>query len=630
MTDFNDGRAKRARTDSIDASAPHSRGTTPVAMRHARRKRSRRLAVTLSIIGGLVVVLAVAGGWLGSRVLNAKASLESAQALVGTVKDQATSMDFAGIGESSIELSQYTADAVAQTEDPVWRAAELIPFAGKNLSVVRKLAVAVDSVAQDTVAPLASVASTLSIESLKPVDGRLNIEPIKQLAAAMGPAATALDATTKSIQTLDVGGTIGQVSSAGTMLKDMLPPVNELLASANTVLAVAPDMLGASGPRSYLLIFQNLAEATALGGTSAALSEVVVDNGAISVARQASSADFPWRDGDPVIPEDPNLAALYEPQMYTRLNLATSRPDFPTAAIIAKAFWEQKLGGTVDGVISVDPAALGRILGVTGPVAMSTGDVLTAENVVPLLLNEIYFRYQGEDGPTQTDAFFEEAAKTMFSALMSTTAAPKDLLWAVNVGIEENRIMAWSAHAAEQELIAPTTLSGILPTTNDDSTLTGVFFRDMSASKMSYYLQTAAKLTTDVCTAESPTFATEVTLHSNITAEQADALPAYIASGMWGGEQFQTQVFIYGPPGTALTSNSIDVQGVRTSIGQTTDDLGRPVISFWVVLAPGESSTVTATFSGSAGEYAAPALRATPMINATTLTIDAPGCSTAE
>jgi Protein of unknown function (DUF4012) len=597
-----------------------------VTVRHARRRRRpRRIIVTLSVAGGLVILLAVAGGWLGTRVLSAKSSLESAQSLVGTVKKQAMAMDFAGIGASSTKLSKLTADAVKQVHDPVWRAAEYMPFAGKNLTVVRELAESIDSIAHDTIAPLATAASTLSIESLKPVDGRINVEPIQELAAAMAPAAAALDATTKRVAAIDASSTIGPVSDAYAKLDTMLQPVNEMIGRANSALAIAPDMLGVSGPRTYLLVFQNLAEATALGGTSAALTEVKVDNGAISVERQASSGDFPWRD-HPIMEPDPTLSALYTPEFYTRLNLSTSRPDFPTAAGIAQAFWHQYIGGTVDGVISIDPAALGYILKATGPVKMSTGDQLTSDNVVKLLLNEVYFRYAGKDVGAKTDDFFQEAATTMFNALMTTKAEPKAIMQAISKGVTNHRILAWSAHPTEQELLGTSPLSGILPTDNTSSTTTGVFFRDMSASKMDYYLKTAATLTTDSCTSSTPTFTTKVELHSNITPEQADNLPAYVASAPWGGKQFQTQAFFYGPPGTKLASTSVDAAGVLSEVGGTGDDLGRPVVWFWVVLAPGQSSTITATFTGAEGTYAAPELRTTPMLNPTTVTVDSPGC----
>jgi hypothetical protein len=596
-------------------------------MRHGSRKGlSRRTIVTLWTTGGLVIVLAGAAAWLGTHVLTAKASLEEAQTLVGTLKTQATKLDFAGVGETSEKLSGATQTAVDQTHDPVWRVTEYVPFIGVNLTAVRELAEAVDSVAQDAVAPIAGVASGLSIESLKPVDGRINLEPLIELRAVMGTAASSISAAATSVEKVNLEGTVGQVRDAGELLNRMLSGANSQVESLNTVIQVAPEMLGASGPRNYLLVFQNLAETTALGGTSAALSQLTVDNGAINITRQASSQDFPWQDGQPIIPADANLANMYTPEFYTRLNLATSRPDFPTAAQIAQAFWQKDIGGTVDGVVSIDPRALSYVLAATGPVTMSTGDQLTGDNVVALLLNEIYFRFRGPDTNDKTDAFFAEAAGTMFDALKNTSADPKQLLKAVTKGIDEHRILAWSAHPEEQELIASTPLSGVLPTDNKEATTTGVFFRDMSASKMSYYLETAVKHNTDACTATTPTFTTSVDLHSKITPAQAAKLPSYVASATWGGKQFQTQVFVYGPPGTKLAASTVDVAGVQTSVGGSSEDLGRPVVWFWVILAPGETSTVTASFTGDAGTYGPAEVRTTPMLNPTAVTVDAPGC----
>ena len=587
------------------------------------------MLVSLSVLVGLVILLGAAGGWVGFRALTAKAELERAQTLVGTLKTQAAAMDFAGLDTSATELSAATSKAVNQTHDPLWRAAEIIPIAGANLAAVRQMAEAIDVVAQQAVAPVVSVASGLSAASLKPVDGKIDLEPIVKLNTALTTASAALDSAAASVAQIELDGTIGQVSAAGTKLTAMLDGAAITVGDVSSITSVAPDMLGASGPRTYVLIFQNLAETTALGGTAAALTEVTVDDGAISIARQASSQDFVWRDGRPVVAEDPKLSALFTQLMYTRLNLSTSRPDFPTAAKITQAFWQQDLGGTVDGVISIDPAALAHMLGATGPVAMSTGDVLSKDNAVALLLSEIYFRYQGPEGPYQTDAFFAEAAKTMFDAVTTSQAEPQDMLKAVTRGVSENRIMAWSSHPEEQKILEGTQIAGILPTTNEASTTAGVFFRDMSASKMDFYLETAATLSTDVCTAATPTFTTRVNLHSTVTDEIAASLPTYVASTAWGVKQFRTEVFAYGPPGTTFVSSSVDaLEGA--SLETTTDDLGRPVARFSVMLTPGQTSAVTAVFTGPAGTYAAPALRTTPMLNPTTVTVDAPGCAPAK
>ncbi|MBG6058647.1 hypothetical protein RCH16_002296 [Cryobacterium sp. MP_M5] len=630
MTESSDdrsGKPKSRKSSGEAATEGSAAGVAPV--RHRRMKRrTRRILVTLSVVVGVLLVLGAAAGWVGSRALTAKSELEKAQTLVGTLKTQGAAMDFAGLGTTSTKLTAATSKAVDQTHDPLWRAAEIVPVAGPNLAAVRQMAESVDAVAQHALAPVASIASTLSPASLKPVDGKVDLKPLIDLNTALGQASTTLTGEAKSVSKINLDGTIGQVDSAGVKLSTMLTSAATMVSDVHSITAVAPAMLGASGPRTYLLMFQNLAETTALGGTSAALTEVTVNDGAIAIGRQASSQSFKTDDTSPVLAVDPTLASLYTPLIYTRLNLATSRPDFPTAALITDAFWKRDIGGApVDGIISIDPAALAHILGATGPIAMSTGDQLSSENAVSLLLNEIYFRYQGEDGPNQTDAFFGEAAKSIFGALMGSGADPKELLKSVMQGVDEHRIMAWSSHPEEQAILADSALSGILPTTNEKSTTTGVYFRDTSTSKMDYYLETAAKLTTDVCTSKTPTFTATVDLHSKITKAEAAELPSYVASGYWKGKQFRTQVFVYGPPGTTLASTVVNVAGVSTGLVGTTDDLGRPVAMFEAVLAPGESSTVTVAFSGAAGTYAAPELRTTPMLNPTVVTVDAAGCA---
>ena len=87
-----------------------------------------------------------------------------------------------------------------------------------------------------------------------------------------------------------------------------------------------------------------------------------------------------------------------------------------------------------------------------------------------------------------------------------------------------------------------------------------------------------------------------------------------------------TQVFVYGPPGTTFVSCEVNAAGLETVVEQNSTDLGRPVVSFLAMLAPGESSTVTAVFAGAEGTYAAPELRTTPMLNPTATTVEAPGC----
>ena len=60
---------------------------------------------------------------------------------------------------------------------------------------------------------------------------------------------------------------------------------------------------------------------------------------------------------------------------------------------------------------------------------------------------------------------------------------------------------------------------------------------------------------------------------------------------------------------------------------QPGSDLGRPVATFYVMLAPGETKNVSATFTGAEGTYAAPKVWTTPMLNPTAVTLQAEGCT---
>ena len=95
---------------------------------------------------------------------------------------------------------------------------------------------------------------------------------------------------------------------------------------------------------------------------------------------------------------------------------------------ILKAWWAEEFGGDIDAVISFDPVALSYLLNATGPLQLPTGETLTAENAVPLLLKDAYVAYpNGVD----SDLFFAGAATTVFDSLTAGAAAPAPMVGAI-------------------------------------------------------------------------------------------------------------------------------------------------------------------------------------------------------
>jgi hypothetical protein len=201
------------------------------------------------------------------------------------------------------------------------------------------------------------------------------------------------------------------------------------------------------------------------------------------------------------------------------------------------------------------------------------------------------------------------------------------MLPAIVKGVDESRILAYSSDADEQALIASTPIAGILPKDNTASTTTGVYFQDASVgSKMDYYLTTDVKQSSaNLCAATGATTATAVTLNNTISKGDAEDLPSYVAAagrGIAKGD-FITNVYVFGAPGTTLTSVDWGSQPEGSVDLGASADLGRPVARVAVRLAPGETASFTANFTAAAGGSFAPAaVTTTPMLNPTTVAIE--------
>lgn len=573
-------------------------------------------------VGVVLLLLVAAVAWVGFRALGAKDSLEKAQSLIGQLQDTVAT-DPAGAPELASRIEHETGHARDLTSDVVWRAAEFVPVLGKNLTVVRELAASVDDVATGAITPLAGVAPGLDPAALKPVDGRIDLAPLVAAAAPVERADTTLNEAAPRVDAIDTNGALGQLQDAHARLAKLLGQAAELTTTARQVVQLVPPMLGADGPRNYLLVFQNNAEARSLGGNAASLLLLTVEDGRLQITQQASSQDF-RRSAEPPIPLDPNIYEVYYPQFPNYVQDIATRPDFPTMAQLGRGWWQRQFGLEVDGVISFDPVALASLLDATGPIVLPTGETLTSENAVQLLLSDAYVRYPDPDA---SDAFFASAAASIFGALTNGSPDPGKLLGALGFAADQHRFLAWSAHPEEQQVLATTPLAGTLPSENTASTTLGVYFNDQSASKIDYWVDSAVTATAE-CPAGAPaTYAATFSLSSRLTPDQADALPSYVVSGWAGPQLFRTDVYVLGPVGGTFLDTSVGVPGLTNEVLSNGQDLGRPIVRLATNLAPGGSTTVTVRFQLPADAAAGPlAVQTTPMVNPTTIEVGTDTC----
>ena len=130
---------------------------------------------------------------------------------------------------------------------------------------------------------------------------------------------------------------------------------------------MAPRLLGADEPVSYLVLFTNPVEARQLGGAVFDHVELLVEDGQLGIA------DF---GGDP---GDTTFADL------------AMTADFPRVGADARDAYAGTTGRSVDGVIALDPQVLAALLWYAGPIQLTTFDQqLDPYNAAQFLLHDQY------------------------------------------------------------------------------------------------------------------------------------------------------------------------------------------------------------------------------------------------
>lgn len=588
--------------------------------RPAKRRRRR---IVHAIVWPLLAVIIIGGGlaaWsLFSSAMSVRDDLEQASAAVSEFQAAATARQLDQLQPIADELAASAERAVEPTTQPLWRIGELVPFVGENLRAVRVIAEGVDQVSSEIVDPAVALLADFGLRRDEATGG-LDLGPLREASEIAATADRVITELHEQVRSIDTDATIGQVREGVEQFDDVLTKAQETVPQLNGALAGIGALVGIDGARSVLLAFLNNAEATAQGGGPASQILLNVDNGKVDVVRQVSSAQF--ENQTPLdVQVDDSAKQLYNDILLTEPNGATSRPDFPTSAQLISANWQRELGITPNVIVSFDPLALSRLLQVTGPVTMSNGEQLTSENVVSKLLNEAYFRFP--EGGAANDAYFADAAAAVFNRIMSGDYD----IWAMADALVDvaNRgsLMMWSQDAATQELFDGTRLQGTLPTGNDGATVLGVYFRDRSVSKIDYYLNTEAIVTTNTCTPDAPSYTVEVRLRFDIPGGLE--LPRYLDSEIY--DFYRTEVFLYGPVGATTTAVEVLQSGLATTTGPSVVDLGRPAEKFTVDLVNGETAVVRATFAGAPGvAYGPTEVRTTPMIKATSVTMAEATC----
>ncbi len=537
-----------------------------------------------------MVLLLLCIGWVVVRGLNAVTDLQAVKTSASQLRTDVAAGDLSTATAEAHSLAKHADSARGLTSDPIWRAFEIVPWLGPNLTAVREAARIADDIATEGMTPLLAASEGIDLKRFGLHDGAIDLAPFTKAQKPLAAAAAAFSRASADAGRIGTDSLLPPLADAVSELRSTVDEANGIVGTLHDAAALIPSMLGIDGPRTYVIAMLNNAELRSDGGIVGALAVVQADHGSLSIAGQASTADFPAL-ADP-LPLRASTTALFGDGPGRYIQNISSIPDFAEAAPLLATRWQDRFGARIDGAVAIDTVVAQHLLRVTGP--QQVGPLrLDADNVLRTLLSDVY---RLVPDPRAQDAVFAGVAGRLFTAALHSQD-PRALVTAMADAAAENRIRLWSARDDEQRIIAASALGGALPRDTAEHPHVGVLINDTTGGKMDYYAKASITVATGVCHGD-PTTRVSVTWTNTAPADAATSLSEYVTGGGHYGVEpgsIGTRIAVYGPEGA--TPTNIRRDGVEEKV-QTADLDGRIAIQHDFVLAPGATSTITVDYIG--------------------------------
>lgn len=556
------------------------------------RRRTRRV-----VVGGIVVAVATCIAALAGA---AAFGLDQRAAITAAVDETSRAVDALAADETDV-AQQGFASAAAQfaairdSADAPWLIpARLVPVVGSNLRMVRTAA--------GVGAELNQVADELSTsidqEALRGPTGGVDVAVLREMAEPVQRAARQIDSARAAVEDVRSAWLLGPVQEGVDELVRELDRAGGSATTAAMAVERGPALLGADGPRRYLMLLGNPAETRDIGGHIGNWVEVAVEDGNFSLTEIGSPYELSSPTREPQLEMTPGAypQTLVElrPQMHAQNWGGT--PDLPTVARLAADLYPQaRPGRTLDGVIYADPFAFAALLEFTGPVEVpSIGLTLTPENAVRFLTADQFSAFGTEqEGNAATNDLIEEVVDRFSSGQLPS---PRRLVEVLGPLVERGRLQFASLHEEDNPLLDRLGLLGRVerPGAGD---LLGVFTRNTNPSKIDVYLHKSVRYLVDWDPDTGSAHARlVVTLSNEAPAEGVPTVVANPIPGLAPGTN-RTTLSILSP--SSVRSVTVDREPV--GVGTQQDLRGVHRHNVLVEIPPGEERVVEFELQGLLG-----------------------------
>lgn len=476
----------------------------------------------------------------------------------------------ASINEKDFERADVATDKLDSTVDDIdellagktWRTAAKMPVVGEYVGAADSLVDIVKIATGRMIKPALAVIQDYPLDSIKVGDEGFNTYTMDAYIGLLEELNPAINDIIGYLDDINIPESLG---GKVTEYTDKMTLITDAYAVAEDYLPLLKAFLGGGSDRTYLLAAQNSTEIRAGGGFPGSVGTITIVDGVLTIGDFNSVYDvLPY--GTPVSVGPSGLEdTLFGNWMHYPRD-ASFNPDFERVAQIWAKAYGNKSNTNVDGVISLTPTIIQRLLSYMGEVQLSDGTVLNGENATQMLQHDLYYKYFNNasytDGTNDVvDSLFAETAKTTMSRLVDDFDLNKiaGYLSVFNAGAEDRTIMMWMADETEQQYVRDVGCSGGL-NDNPENPEIGVYISGSDPCKLGWYVNVNTQIgEAQVNEDGTRTYDVTVTVENTIDNNTIKTAGTYILGsyeGAWRG-----YIHLFAPAGGTISDVKADSNG---------------------------------------------------------------------
>lgn len=561
---------------------------------NGRLRYRHAIVVALGVAVGAVVA-SVGFGWL------AMSSVDDLSDGSRLARQGLRSLSRGDVARAQAELAaagETFEAANGQLASPFGVPAAVVPVVAQH----RSAAIELSSAAAETAGSLAALVGGIDPESLRMVDGAIDLAAVQELGAAFDSVLSELDDLDHLLVGVRSRWLVGPVTDRLDDFEIEIDDSRQRVMDGVEAVDYSLRFLGVNEARRYLVMFTTPSEARGLGGFTGNWAEITVDDGRVDLTDFGRSDEL----DDATSPGERKLNGPAEwLERYGRYGFNTSSgetvgadpfknvtmsPVMESTGDVIAQLYEQSTGRAVDGVVAADVFVLARLLRFTGKIDLEdSGFTIGPENAPNFLLNR---QYSLADKDERIDLIETVSRRVVDELLGGVSLPPVEVSEQLSPMAAEGRLAAYARDDEEQAYLERIGAAGTLLRPESDSAI-AVAFNNVAGSKIDYFMVNSATYTAHVDGRAGTTAGTLSVRMEN--ASPLSGQPDYVIGNSIREPSGTNRTYVSVFSRLPITAMRVDGVPVEPESGT---EIGYQVASVTVTLPAGATSVVEVDLEG--------------------------------